>query len=262
MLCLEEVTVLCARREELEATGHKITFVVKEKLVKGLNKIREHIGEDAALFVNPDLHLFKCHGQTKTSLGKILTDTRVHQSFRRASLSGKTSPKKFKNEMGGEGLLLGATLVLAAPKAGAEDPGNDANFSQRLVYLKKERFIGDTTAADNAGALIRRASVHLPQPEGASQKINDLVAASTVVLFTKTTCGYCDTAKEVFEEMNQPFKEYQLDKLGEDEAASIRAALQEHTGIATLPIVFINGQLIGDCDALLAARDAGTLVFD
>jgi len=65
-----------------------------------------------------------------------------------------------------------------------------------------------------------------------------------VVIYTKTVCPYCTSAKSLFKNLGIQFEEINLD--GNDE---LRAKLSsENNGFRTVPMIFIDGKFIGGFD--------------
>ena len=75
-----------------------------------------------------------------------------------------------------------------------------------------------------------------------------------VEVYTTTGCAYCSRAKRFLKSYSLPFEERDVST-----SESERRDLVQRTGSATLPQIFISGELIGGCDELLAAHSEGTL---
>ncbi len=74
-----------------------------------------------------------------------------------------------------------------------------------------------------------------------------------IEIYTLETCPYCIRAKAILKERGLNFKEYVLD-YKDDEAWE---ALEQKTGIDTVPQIFFEGKFIGGCSDLedLDAQD-------
>lgn len=74
-----------------------------------------------------------------------------------------------------------------------------------------------------------------------------------VVVFSKTDCKYCTQAKTIFKNMEIPILECVLDKQGFEASQylNVRIALNEMTKMQTVPAIYIDGKLLGGCDALI-----------
>ena len=77
-----------------------------------------------------------------------------------------------------------------------------------------------------------------------------------VVIWSKSYCGYCTRTKNVFKE--SPFKDVdvQVHEIDNKQGRAIQSTLTQMTGQRTVPMVFINGSLIGgDSDTQAALRE-------
>jgi glutaredoxin 3 len=75
-----------------------------------------------------------------------------------------------------------------------------------------------------------------------------------IELYTWLTCPYCQRAKALLKRRGLPFKEHVMD--GRDaELAEVKRRYQH----PTVPIVLIDGLLIGGCDNLEALERSGGL---
>ena len=75
-----------------------------------------------------------------------------------------------------------------------------------------------------------------------------------VVVYSKVPCPYCVRAKSFLEEKEIPFEEFDLtDKPEEIEK------IKNETGWRTVPIIMINGKLIGGYTDLKALDEEGKL---
>ena len=78
--------------------------------------------------------------------------------------------------------------------------------------------------------------------------------AAEIVIYTKDPCPYCVRAINLLNEKKIAFKEIDLtDKFDEIER------IKQETGWRTVPIILINGRLIGGYDDLKALDDEGKL---
>ncbi|CAL0327671.1 unnamed protein product [Lupinus luteus] len=94
--------------------------------------------------------------------------------------------------------------------------------------------------------------------EIASNKAKEIASSSSVVVFSKTYCGYCKRVKNLLTQIEAAYKVIELDK--ESDGSDIQLALAEWTGLRTVPNVFIGGKHIGGCDTVLEKHRAGQLV--
>jgi glutaredoxin 3 len=78
---------------------------------------------------------------------------------------------------------------------------------------------------------------------------------SDIVIYTKSTCGYCHAAKDLLRRKNAVFEEISVDG---DPAAQRKMSERAH-GRWTVPQIFIGGAHVGGCDDLYALEHAGKL---
>ena len=64
-----------------------------------------------------------------------------------------------------------------------------------------------------------------------------------VVIYTTSSCPYCNKAKAELTKSGATFKEVQVDK--DPSGVSIRADLKKRTGRTSVPSVWIKGQFVG-----------------
>lgn len=99
-------------------------------------------------------------------------------------------------------------------------------------------------------------------------------AKQPVVMFALEWCEFCWAVRKLFSKCNIPYRSIDLDSVvyqKDDFGGKVRLALQERTGIKTIPQVFVGGELIGGCtetfDAFKSGRlqrqlEAGGISFD
>jgi cysteine synthase A len=84
-------------------------------------------------------------------------------------------------------------------------------------------------------------------------------AANPVVMFALEWCEFCWSVRRMFEAYGIPYRSVDLDSVEyqkDDWGGQIRAALTAETGIATIPQIFVGGELVGGCtDAFDAWRE-------
>ncbi len=73
-----------------------------------------------------------------------------------------------------------------------------------------------------------------------------------VKIYTKDPCPYCDRAISLMNELNIPFEEIDLT----DQDDEIRR-IKNETGWKTVPIIMVNGEVIGGYTDLKAMIDEG-----
>ena len=83
-----------------------------------------------------------------------------------------------------------------------------------------------------------------------------------VVMFALEWCEFCWAARRLFQALGVPYRSVDLDAVAyqaHDWGGRIRRALQARTGIATIPQIFIGGELIGGATDVIAAAETGEL---
>ncbi len=60
------------------------------------------------------------------------------------------------------------------------------------------------------------------------QRLTEMIKATPVLMFSKTTCPYCEMAKDMFKSADIKYEVHELDKLSE--GADMQNTLQEITG--------------------------------
>lgn len=85
-------------------------------------------------------------------------------------------------------------------------------------------------------------------------------AGQPVVMFALEWCEFCWSVRRLFADLGIPYRSIDLDSVEyqqDDHGGEIRAALTARTGIATIPQIFIGGELIGGCTDLFDAWKGG-----
>lgn len=88
-------------------------------------------------------------------------------------------------------------------------------------------------------------------------KIQEQIKSTHVLVYSKSTCPFCDRVKKLFSVQYVAFTVVELDKL--DNGSEYQDILQELTKQRSVPNVFINGQHIGGCDKTVELYSNGTL---
>ncbi|XP_061489983.1 glutaredoxin 2 isoform X2 [Rhineura floridana] len=86
------------------------------------------------------------------------------------------------------------------------------------------------------------ATTELPNIETTNQ-IQQTISDNCVVIFSKTTCSYCNMAKKLFEDMNVNYTAIELDMY--ENGNQFQDILHRMTGGRTVPRIFINGTFVG-----------------
>ena len=84
----------------------------------------------------------------------------------------------------------------------------------------------------------------------ASDQLADVVRAKNaenpIMLYSKTYCPFCREVKILFNDLGVEAKVVELDEL--EDGPAVQEALQEVSGMRTVPQVFVGGELVGGCD--------------
>ena len=75
-----------------------------------------------------------------------------------------------------------------------------------------------------------------------------------VTVFTGDFCGYCRAAKRLLETRSVPYEEINVSKI-----QGARQALIERTGHRTIPVIEVDGELVGGYMELVAFDKSGGL---
>lgn len=91
--------------------------------------------------------------------------------------------------------------------------------------------------------------------EDAQEFVQNVLAdrSTPVVMFALEWCEFCWSVRNMFKALNIPFRSIDLDSVAYQNGGKgqkIRAALNAHTGMKTIPQIFIGGELIGGCTEL------------
>ncbi|QDZ24241.1 glutaredoxin [Chloropicon primus] len=92
---------------------------------------------------------------------------------------------------------------------------------------------------------------------GLVEKIASLNAENGVVIYSKSWCPFCSQAKAIFDGLDTQYFALELDEI--EEGPDVQEALQELTGVRTVPQVFVKGEFIGGCDDTKEALARGDL---
>jgi glutaredoxin 3 len=82
-----------------------------------------------------------------------------------------------------------------------------------------------------------------------------LLSVPPIVIYTKSTCPYCYTAKALLRTKGAPFEEIGVD----GDCAAQEAMAAKASGRWTVPQIFIGDTHVGGCDDLHALEAAGEL---
>ena len=87
-------------------------------------------------------------------------------------------------------------------------------------------------------------------------------AAQPLVMFALEWCEFCWAVRKLFSKCNIPYRSIDLDSVAyqkDDFGGKIRLALQERTGMNTIPQIFVGGEFIGGSTETFDAFKSGRL---
>lgn len=90
------------------------------------------------------------------------------------------------------------------------------------------------------------------------QLFTTLTRSHPIMIFSKSYCPYCKGVKALFNEMDKPFKAFELDL--EAEGPAIQEILKKDFNHHTVPAVFIKGSFLGGYSDTLASKTNGSLL--
>lgn len=76
-----------------------------------------------------------------------------------------------------------------------------------------------------------------------------------VLLYTTRSCGYCERARRLLQARSIPY-----DDVDVTSDPDTRARIISETGHRTVPVILIDGELIGGSDELVALDRSGALI--
>jgi cysteine synthase A len=92
--------------------------------------------------------------------------------------------------------------------------------------------------------------------------VERVVAEEPVVMFALEWCEFCWSVRKFFRHCAIPYRSIDLDSVEwqkDDQGGRIRAALNERTGMQTIPQVFVAGEFVGGCSETFEAFGNGEL---
>ena len=90
------------------------------------------------------------------------------------------------------------------------------------------------------------------------QKYADMIQHGRMLIVSKSTCPYCDRAKQELDRLKVRYEVVEVDK-SKDYGSNCKQLFEKASGIATFPKIFVGKNSIGGYDSLIAARDDKSL---
>eukprot|EP01090_Pellita_catalonica_P008182 TRINITY_DN1888_c0_g1_i2.p1 TRINITY_DN1888_c0_g1~~TRINITY_DN1888_c0_g1_i2.p1 ORF type:complete len:127 (-),score=17.86 TRINITY_DN1888_c0_g1_i2:160-540(-) len=87
--------------------------------------------------------------------------------------------------------------------------------------------------------------------------VKSQIQKNPVMIWSKTTCGYCTKVKTIFRVLEVPFSSFELDKTAH--GTRFMKVLYALTKRNTVPNVFIKGRNVGGCDDVVRMYKSGEL---
>jgi len=107
------------------------------------------------------------------------------------------------------------------------------------------------------GARAKLASLSFSDPAELEQMVQDKIAGSKVMVFSKSRCPFCLKAKKALDDQGIPYEVMELDS--RDDGQDIQDVMQRMTGGRTVPRVFVGGKFVGGGDETVALAASGEL---
>lgn len=92
-----------------------------------------------------------------------------------------------------------------------------------------------------------------------TDEIKALTSAHKAIIFSKTTCPYCDAAKGAFTSIGVQPHVVELDTFDGGKMSAWQDALKGLTGARSVPRVFVGGKFVGGGDDTVAKGRSGEL---
>lgn len=177
------------------------------------------------------------------------------------------------------GISGGATVAAALDLAGKVPDGSNIlamvpDTGERYLTTPLFDHISDEMSDEEQGILasaeVKPKSVRPSTPSkapispAAACFVVETLADHTdpIVMFGFEWCEFCWSVRRLFEEACIPFKSIDVDSRDyreNDWGGAVLRALFEHTGMRTVPQLFINGELVGGATEVLSEFETGKL---
>ncbi|XP_065051321.1 glutaredoxin-2, mitochondrial-like [Rhopilema esculentum] len=89
--------------------------------------------------------------------------------------------------------------------------------------------------------------------------VEGAILSNCVVMFSTTTCKFCEKAKLSLANLGVRYKVIELDLLGKNSFIYSKE-LSLKTGVRTVPQIFVNGQFVGGYSEMEQLKEAGKLI--
>ncbi len=144
---------------------------------------------------------------------------------------------------------------------------SDMNDEERAIAASTPLARFDSPAPSKPAAPLPRPAVVPPAAIEASEMDAELASIvgdtqQPVVLFALEWCEFCWSVRKLFAAAGIEFRSVDLDSVAwqrDGRGARLRTALNSHTGVTTIPQIFIGGDFVGGCTDVIEAWGDGRL---
>ncbi len=167
-----------------------------------------------------------------------------------------------------EGAPAGSTILCMLPDTGERYLSTPLFESVSAEMDAEERAIFSSTSGRPSAPPVQAAPIPVAAPAGDDAEAQGFVADTLkeseagVVMFALEWCEFCWSARRLFKALGVPYRSVDLDSVAYqagDRGGRIRRALQARTGVATIPQIFVGGELVGGATDVIALAEAGDL---
>jgi cysteine synthase A len=137
-----------------------------------------------------------------------------------------------------------------------------ADMTEEEIEISRStpNFRFDVCATAPAAAPSAAQTIEADAKEFVARAIDD--PQHPVVMFALEWCEFCWSVRKMFAHYRIPYRSVDLDSVEyqqDDRGGKVRTALTTLTGVATIPQIFVGGELIGGCTEVLDAMKEGRL---
>jgi cysteine synthase A len=163
----------------------------------------------------------------------------------------------------------GANILCLLPDTGERYQSTPLFADIPTDMTEEELAISRSTASARFDAPAPAAPTPLPSaPAAADSEAEAWLAAALadpaqpVLMFALEWCEFCWSLRRLFARLQVPYRAIDLDSVDyqrDDRGRRLRAALTAHTGLPTIPQVFVGGALVGGCTDVIEGLRSGDL---
>jgi len=159
----------------------------------------------------------------------------------------------------------GATILVMLPDTGERYLSTPLFADVPVDMTEAEVEISRSTPSaqfGGPGAPQPAAPVLVTADTEAKQVLAKAIGSEPVVVFALEWCEFCWSLRNFFEAIGLAYRVVEIDAVamqGNELGGRVRRALTAHTGVATIPQVFVGGEFVGGCTDVFDAWRAGEL---